>query len=111
MFQIDDLFDQLHGAKVFSKIDLGYGYHQIRIRESDIPKTVVTIWYGLYEFLVMLFELTNVLVTFIDLMNRVFHLYLDRFVNVFINDILAYSKSKEEHVRHIRRVLQTLRQH
>ena len=109
--RIDDLFDQLQGAKVFSKIDLRSGYHQLRIRESNIPKTTFRIRYGHYEFLVMSFRLTNAPEAFMDLMNRVFRPYLDRFVIVFIDDILVYSRSKLEHEIHLGLVLQTLRQH
>ena len=109
--RIDDLFDQLQGEKVFSKIDLRLGYHQSRIRESDIPKMAFRTRYGHYEFLVMSFGLTNALVAFMDLMNRVFRPYLDRFVIVFIDDILVYSRSELEHGRHLGLVLQTLRQH
>ena len=92
---IDLLFDQLVGAKVFSKIDLGSSYHQIKIRSKDIPKTAFTIRYGLYEYLVMSFGLINALAHFTYLMNSVFMPELDKFVVVFIDDILIYSKNKE----------------
>ena len=109
--RIDDLFDQLQGAKVFSKIDLRSGYHQLRIRESDILKMAFRMRYGHYELLVMSFGLTNAPAAFMDLMNRVFHPYLDRFVIVFIDDILVYSRSELEHERHLGLALQTLRQY
>ena len=109
--RIDDLFDQLAGAVVFSKIDLRTGYHQLKIKREDVPKTAFRTRYGHYEFLVLPFGLTNAPAYFMDLMNRVFHPYLDKFVVVFIDDILVYSKSREEHVDHLRDVLQTLADH
>jgi hypothetical protein len=109
--RIDDLFDQLRGACVFSKIDLCSGYHQLRIHTSDIPKTVFTTRYGLYEYTVMCFGLTNAPSYFMYLMNKVFMEYLDKFVVVFIDDILVFSKNEEEHEEHLRLVLQKLREH
>jgi hypothetical protein len=108
---IDILFVQLAGAQVFSKIDLYSGYHQIKIRAEDIPKTAFTTRYGLYEYLIMSFGLTNALAHFMYLMNLVFMLELDQFVMVFIDDILVHSKSMEEHEDHLRIVLQRLREH
>jgi hypothetical protein len=109
--RIDILFDQLAGAQVFFKIDLHSGYHQIKIRAEDIPKTVFTMRYGLYEYLVMSFWLMNVLAHFMYLMNSIFMPELDQFVIVFIDDILVYSKSIEEHEEHLRLVLQRLQEH
>nr|GEV22924.1 putative reverse transcriptase domain-containing protein [Tanacetum cinerariifolium] len=106
--RIDDLFDQLQGSSVYSKIDLPSGYHQLRVREEDVPKTAFRTRYGHYEFQVMPFGLTNAPAVFMDLINRVCKPYLDKFVIVFINDILIYSKNKkenEEHLRTIRKLL------
>jgi hypothetical protein len=97
--RIEDLFDQLHGACVFSKIDLRSGYHQLKIRECDLPKTAFVSKYGLYEYTVMSFGLTNAPAYFMYLMNKIFMEYLDKFVVVFIDDILVYSRSEEEHLR------------
>ena len=108
--RIDDLFDQLQGACVFYTIDLRSGYHQLKIRETDVPKTAFQTRYGHYEFLVMSFGLTNALAAFMSLMNRIFKPYLDLFVIVFIDDILVYSKSKKEHEEHLRMVLEILRE-
>nr|GEZ74777.1 hypothetical protein [Tanacetum cinerariifolium] len=99
--RIDDLFDQLQGSRVYSKIDLRSGYHQLRVHKEDIPKTAFRTRYGHYEFHVMLYGLTNASTVFMDLMNRVRKLYLDRFVIIFIDDILIYSKSKKEHKGHL----------
>ena len=109
--RIDDLFNQLQGARCFSKIDLRSGYHQLWIRSGDVPKIAFRIRYGHYEFLVIFFELTNAPAAFMDLMNLVFRPFLDRLVIVFIDDILVYSKSEAEHAKHLRFVLQTLRDH
>ena len=109
--RIDDLFDQLRGARVYSKIDLRTSYHQLRVRETDIPKTAFITRYGHFQFTMMPFGLTNVPATFMDLMHRVFQPYLDQFVVVFVDDILIYSQSEWEHVDHLRIILQLLRDH
>jgi hypothetical protein len=109
--RIDDLFYQRCGACVFSKIDLRSGYHQLKVRECDMPKTAFISRYVLYEFTVMSFGLTNVPAYFIYLMNKVFMEYLDKFVVVLIDDILVYSRSEEEDEEHLRLVLQKLRDH
>lgn len=103
--RINNFFDQLWEALVFSKIDLRSGYHQVRVVGKDIPNTAFRTWYGQYEFVVMLFGLTNALVIFMDLMNRVFQEYLDKFIIIFINDILIYLRSLEEHEKHLKIVL------
>jgi hypothetical protein len=109
--RIDDLFNQLHGACVFSKIDLRSGYHQLKIQECDILKTAFVLRYGLYEYTVMSCGLTNAPAYFMYLMNKVFMAYLDKFVMLFIHDILVYSRSEGEHEDHLHLVLQKLQDH
>src|ERR1041385_8005991 len=108
---INDLFDQLEGASVFSKIDLRSGYHQLKIREQDIPKTAFTTRYGLYEYTIMSFGLTNAPAYFMSMMNKIIMEFLDKFVVVFIDVILIYSKNEAEHEEHLRLVLEKLREH
>ncbi|GKD44117.1 putative reverse transcriptase domain-containing protein, partial [Tanacetum coccineum] len=107
--RIDNLFDQLQGSSIYSKIDLRSGYHQLRLRDQDIPKTVFRNRYGHYEFQVMPFGLTNALAVFMDLMNRVCKPYLDKFVIVFIDDILIYSKDEKEHEEHLKAILELIK--
>nr|GEV30271.1 putative reverse transcriptase domain-containing protein [Tanacetum cinerariifolium] len=107
--RINDLFDQLQGSSVYSKIDMRSGYHQLRVREEDIPKTAFRTRYGHYEFHVMSFGLTNAPAVFMDLMNRVYKPYLDKFVIVFIDDIRIYSKNKQEHEEHLKLILELLK--
>ncbi|GJQ93763.1 putative nucleotidyltransferase, ribonuclease H [Tanacetum coccineum] len=107
--RIDDLFDQLQGATYFSKIDLRSGYHQMKVREEDVPKTAFQTRFGHYEFLVMPFGLTNASTVFMDLMNRVCRPYLDKFMIVFIDDILIYSRSKAKHEQHLNTILSLLK--
>nr|GFA63811.1 putative reverse transcriptase domain-containing protein [Tanacetum cinerariifolium] len=107
--RIDDLFDQLQGSGIYLKIDLRSGYHQLRVRDEDIPKTAFRTRHGHYEFQVIPFGLTNTPTVFINLMNRVCKPYLDKFIIVFIDDILIYSRNKEEHANHLRIILELLR--
>ncbi|GJZ63077.1 putative reverse transcriptase domain-containing protein [Tanacetum coccineum] len=109
LLRIDDLFDQLQGARYFSKIDLRSGYHQLWVHEDDIPKTAFRTRYGHFELTVMPFGLTNAPTVFMDLMNRICKPYLDKFIIIFIDDILVYSKSKDEHEVHLRLVLELLK--
>ena len=104
------MFDQLQGASVFSKIDLRSGYHQLKIKPDDIPKIAFRTIYGHFEFPVMPFGLTNAPTAFMNMMNRIFHPYLDRFVVMFVDDILVYSKNKKELEEHLKMILQTLRE-
>jgi hypothetical protein len=105
---IDVLFEQLRGARVFSKIDLNSGYHQLRIREEDIEKTTFSTRYGHYEYVVVSFGLTNAPATFMEAINGMLHEYLDDFVVIFLDDILIYSQTEEEHERHLSLVLDSL---
>ncbi|GJZ29394.1 putative reverse transcriptase domain-containing protein [Tanacetum coccineum] len=107
--RIDDLFDQLQGSSVYSNIDLRLGYHQLQVREEDIPNTAFKTRYGHYEFQVMPFGLTNAPTVFMDLMNRVCKPFLDKFVIVFIDDILVYSKNKKEHEENLKGILELLK--
>ncbi|KAL4367585.1 hypothetical protein GQ457_05G021690 [Hibiscus cannabinus] len=107
--RVADLFDQLKDASVFLKIDLRSGYYQMRVKDADVPKTTFRTRYGHFEFLVMPFGLKNAPATFMDLMNRIFKPYLDKFIVVFIDDILIYSRNNDEHAEHLQIVLQTLR--
>nr|GEV55165.1 retrotransposon protein, putative, Ty3-gypsy subclass [Tanacetum cinerariifolium] len=109
LMKIYDLFDQLQGSSIYSKIDLRSGYHRLRVREQDIPRTAFRTRYGHYEFQVMPLGLTNAPAVFIDLMNRVCKPYLDKFVIVFINGILIYSKDKKEHEEHLKAILELLK--
>jgi len=108
--RIDDLMDQLHGSSVFSKIDLRSGYHQILVKADDVQKTTFRSRYGHYEYVVMPFGVTNAPAVFMDYMNWIFRPFLDKFIVVFIDDILIYSKTQEEHAEHLRLVLSVLRE-
>ena len=110
LLRIEDLIYQLKEASIFSKIDLRLGYYQFRVKDVDVSKIAFRTRYGHYEFLVMPFGLTNASIEFMDLMNKVFHPYLDQFLVVFIDDILVYSKDAQEHEQHLRIVLQILRE-
>src|ERR1041385_5827263 len=109
--RISDHYDQLAGSSVFSKMDLRLVYHQFKIRNEDIPKTAFTTRYGLYEYTFMSFGLTNAPATFSRMMNSIFMVYLDKFVVVYLDDIIIYSKNEEEHAEHLRLVLMKLREH
>jgi Reverse transcriptase (RNA-dependent DNA polymerase) len=109
ILRVDELFDRLHSATHFSNIDLRSGYYQIRVREGDIPKTCIRTRYGSFEFLVMPFGLTNAPSTFQALMNEVFRDYVDKFILVYLDDVLIFSRSDEEHKQHVEMVLQRLR--
>ena len=106
--RIDDLFDQLAGSRVFLRIDLRSGYHQLKVKNEDILKIVFQTWYGHYKFLVISFGLTNAPASFMELMNKVFYNYLDKFIIVFIDDILVYLKTLEDHEAHLRLALEKL---
>ena len=103
--RIDNIFDQLQGVKVFSKIDLRSGYHQLKVKSEDVEKITFRTRYGHYEFLIMPFRVTNTLAAFMDLMNQIFKRYLDEFVIVFIDDILIYLKDKDQHTEQLKTVL------
>ena len=109
--RIDDMFDEIGGAKIFLKIDLRLGYHQLRVKDEEIYKTAFRTRYGHYGFVVIPFGLTNAPATFMNMMNNVLSKFLDKFVLVFIDDILVYSKSEAEHEGHLRKVLETLKEH
>ena len=108
---IDDLFDQLSDSRYFSKIDMKFGYHQLKIKEQDISKTAFRTWSSHFEFLMMPFGLMNAPAVFMDLMNLVIQTYIDQFIVVFIDDIVVYSNTREEHATHLRIILQTLKEH